>query len=125
MMTQRDRDALDRHITGNYGEDQFKENADDELDELEEMMDALVKNRAEQIALYRQYIASIEQSIRDLNERFDEAALSLGRRIQELRGDTFVRIPPPPTTPRPSKHRCEGLTDAERAHFQQLKARTP
>lgn len=29
-MNQRERDALDRHITGNYGEDQFKGEPDDE-----------------------------------------------------------------------------------------------
>lgn len=30
-MNQRERDALDRHITGNYGEDQFREpSVDDE-----------------------------------------------------------------------------------------------
>jgi DNA-directed RNA polymerase specialized sigma24 family protein len=30
--TQRERDALDRHITGNYGEDFFREDPDDEVE---------------------------------------------------------------------------------------------
>lgn len=31
MMERRDREALDRHITGNYGEDQFRDQPDEEV----------------------------------------------------------------------------------------------
>jgi hypothetical protein len=33
-MNQRERDALDRHITGNYGEDQLKDSLDGYIEEL-------------------------------------------------------------------------------------------
>jgi hypothetical protein len=49
MMNQRERDALDRHITGNYGADQFRDEDDYECIFCGEEVDPLAEHRCQEM----------------------------------------------------------------------------
>lgn len=67
MMNQRERDSLDRHITGNYGADQFKDEGEVECPFCDEMVDPLDESFSHHCREMRD-----EAAIRRSEERHDE-----------------------------------------------------
>lgn len=94
-MDRREREALDRHITGNYGEDQFRDDDDERLVGEGQFIDEQLMQKADALITY---YAAEPQAKQAMEEAFAQLGRDIGIRsvaVEETEHKMLITITEP------------------------------